>query len=549
MKEIEIDNENYSEIENEDKILRSFEHHNIVKYIESFTIVKNNKYYIIMELCESDLSTFINNKNNELIDEKVIYIILKDICFGLKELHSNNIIHRDLKPGNILISSDKKFKIADFGISKYNNQPLTSNKCTIKYAAPEFLKSYEEGIISYDKAIDLLSLGKIICDLCKCESPSVFNSFSSHVIINTKYNKQLENLINLLLTKDPKDRIDLHKTIIEINKLESQCQSIDKNLDKSHIEILNRKKENEIKIDVEILTNNEIIYFLDGESHEHLKELNQDNTELYFCNKNNRKVKIPHKFQKGFKFEFKGNYEILLKFKDKLSDSSYMFFNCSKIKNIDLTFLDTTNIFDMSKMFASTNLRNIDLSSFITIKVKNMNSMFSNCENLENIDLSSFDTSKVEDMSYMFNCCKNLKNINLNSFNTQFVKDMKFMFNSCENLENINLSSFKTSKVEDMSYMFNCCKNLKNINLNSFNTKNVKNMKYMFNSCENSEEIVLSSFDTSNVEDMNYMFNCCKNLIELKASFATCKVIAENMNNMFGSCTKLKIDNLFKDKK
>ena len=99
MKEIEIDNENYSEIENEDKILRSFEHHNIVKYIESFTIVKNNKYYIIMELCESDLSTFINNKNNELIDEKVIYIILKDICFGLKELHSNNIIHRDLKPG------------------------------------------------------------------------------------------------------------------------------------------------------------------------------------------------------------------------------------------------------------------------------------------------------------------------------------------------------------------------------------------------------------------------------------------------------------------
>ena len=90
MKEIEVNQENLGRIENEIKILRSFDHYNVVKYIDSFREDKN--FYIIMELCELDLNQFINDRNNKLINEKIIYIILKDISYGLKEIHSNNII-------------------------------------------------------------------------------------------------------------------------------------------------------------------------------------------------------------------------------------------------------------------------------------------------------------------------------------------------------------------------------------------------------------------------------------------------------------------------
>lgn len=46
----------------------------------------------------------------------------------------------------------------------------------------------------------------------------------------------------------------------------------------------------------------------------------------------------------------------IIKFKENLSDSSYMFYKCLNLKNIDLTFFDTTNIINMSHMFADNNL-------------------------------------------------------------------------------------------------------------------------------------------------------------------------------------------------
>ena len=59
-----------------------------------------------MEYCDGqNLRDFINinNKNNELIEENILYNIIIQICIGIKEIHSKNIIHRDLKPENIFI--------------------------------------------------------------------------------------------------------------------------------------------------------------------------------------------------------------------------------------------------------------------------------------------------------------------------------------------------------------------------------------------------------------------------------------------------------------
>lgn len=60
MKEMEFEKEKYGRIQNEINILKGFEHYNVVKYIESF--IEDKKYYIIMELCELDLSMFIEEK-------------------------------------------------------------------------------------------------------------------------------------------------------------------------------------------------------------------------------------------------------------------------------------------------------------------------------------------------------------------------------------------------------------------------------------------------------------------------------------------------------
>ena len=72
-----------------------------------------------MEFCDGDnLRNFINkNKNNNtLIEENILYDIIKQICIGIKEIHDKKIIHRDLKPENIFINDNKNIKIGDFYI-------------------------------------------------------------------------------------------------------------------------------------------------------------------------------------------------------------------------------------------------------------------------------------------------------------------------------------------------------------------------------------------------------------------------------------------------
>ena len=53
-----------------------------------------------------------------MIEEDILYNIIKQICIGIKEIHNKNIIHRDLKPENIFINENNVIKIGDFGISK-----------------------------------------------------------------------------------------------------------------------------------------------------------------------------------------------------------------------------------------------------------------------------------------------------------------------------------------------------------------------------------------------------------------------------------------------
>ena len=47
-----------------------------------------------------------------------------------------------------------------------------------------------------------------------------------------------------------------------------------------------------------------------------------------------------------------------------------MFYNCQNITNINLYYFDTSNIKSMSYMFSNTKLKNIDLTPLNTLNVK-----------------------------------------------------------------------------------------------------------------------------------------------------------------------------------
>ena len=208
------------------------------------------------------------------------------------------------------------------------------------------------------------------------------------------------------------------------------------------------------------------------------------------------------------KINFNGNFNT-----SKVTDMSYMFYNCSSLTSLDFSSFNTSNVTNMKNMFWDcSSLTSLDLSSFNTSKVTNMSYMFHNCSSLTSLDLSSFNTSKVTNMSYMFYNCSSLTGLDLSSFNTSKVTNMNGMFDYCSSLTSLDLSSFNTSKVTDMGSMFSSCSSLTSLDLSSFNTSNVTDMSFMFFSCSSLTGIDLSSFNTSKVTDMSYMFYNCKKL-------------------------------------
>lgn len=112
-------------------------------------------YYIVMELVEGiTLKNYIQKKGKLSVKEATSIAI--QVSLGLEAAHNRGIIHRDVKPQNIMISTDGKVKLSDFGIAKaMNSNTITANVMgSVHYSSPEQVR----GGIS-DAKSDIYSLG------------------------------------------------------------------------------------------------------------------------------------------------------------------------------------------------------------------------------------------------------------------------------------------------------------------------------------------------------------------------------------------------------
>ena len=216
----------------------------------------------------------------------------------------------------------------------------------------------------------------------------------------------------------------------------------------------------------------------------------------------------------------------------------YWLFSYTALTAIEgLDNLNTSEVTDMSYMFyGCSRLKEITLSNFNTEKVTKMEGMFYSCSGLKELNLSNFNTEKVKDMSYLFSGCSGLKELNLSNFNTEKVTDMTGMFKGCSALTNLDLKNFKTEKVTYMSDMFSGCSALTSLDLKSFKTEKVERMWNMFVGCASLKTIDLSNFKTEKMEYMTEMFSGCSALTTI---YCPNTWQSKESKDMFLGCTAL----------
>lgn len=201
----------------------------------------------------------------------------------------------------------------------------------------------------------------------------------------------------------------------------------------------------------------------------------------------------------------------------KVTDFSYMFFNCSSVKRLDLSAFDTRQAVSFSRMFKD-------------------------CYSLDSLDLSSFDTRGAYEFDWMFEECSGLTSIDVSSFNTESATDMNGMFYECRKLKSLDLRNFSTNNVKDMSWMFVGCSTLAKVDLGSFGTSAVEDFEKMFDGCSSLEQLDLSSFDTSAARQFSDMFSDCTRLKSIRGAESWNVSKGEMFEGMFCKCPSLSLD-------
>ena len=126
--------------------------------------------YLVMELVEGE-SLSHKIKRGDYPTRAEALKIVAAIADALAAAHALGVVHRDVKPANILITTDGRVKVSDFGVAKAigDTTELTRTGMTVgspAYMAPEQVRGEK-----VDPRADLFSLGVILYELLLHRKP------------------------------------------------------------------------------------------------------------------------------------------------------------------------------------------------------------------------------------------------------------------------------------------------------------------------------------------------------------------------------------------
>uniref|UniRef100_A0A3Q2XMV3 non-specific protein-tyrosine kinase n=1 Tax=Hippocampus comes TaxID=109280 RepID=A0A3Q2XMV3_HIPCM len=174
--------EHVRDFEREIDILKSLQHDNIVKYKGVCYSFRRRNLRLVMEYLPFGSLRDYLIKNKERMDRHKLMRYTSQICKGMEYLSGKRYIHRDLATRNILVESERRVKIGDFGLSKVLPQDKEyylvkePGESPIFWYAPESLTESRFSVAS-----DVWSFGVVLYELFthsekNCSPPAIFMS-------------------------------------------------------------------------------------------------------------------------------------------------------------------------------------------------------------------------------------------------------------------------------------------------------------------------------------------------------------------------------------
>jgi len=138
----------------EARILASMKHSNLPRVFDYFE--EDRRHYLVMEYIKGLTLEEIFEKEKSISPGKILDWAIQT-CGVLDSLHKEGIIYRDLKPGNVMVDSENRVYLIDFGIARL----FAGGKIhdTIIIGTPGFASPEHHGKSETDARSDIFSLG------------------------------------------------------------------------------------------------------------------------------------------------------------------------------------------------------------------------------------------------------------------------------------------------------------------------------------------------------------------------------------------------------
>lgn len=201
----------------EQQSLSSLNHPNIAKIIDAGTTQAGAPYLIMEYIDGLGLGQYLEQ---QLLDLPQKLVLFQSVCQAVDHSHRHLIIHRDLKPSNIMLDSDGRPKLIDYGIAKQltlandENQTITMEQAwSPNYASPEQIRGE-----TLSTATDIYGLGLVLYRLLTGEDAQPVQHLSLEQAIHRICDqhppnpavmgvpKDLAKIIVKAIHKDPQQR-------------------------------------------------------------------------------------------------------------------------------------------------------------------------------------------------------------------------------------------------------------------------------------------------------------------------------------------------------
>ncbi|HEY0250807.1 MAG TPA: serine/threonine-protein kinase, partial [Kofleriaceae bacterium] len=139
------------------KLARRVTHQNVARTFELGNA--DGILFCTMELLDGESLTARLKRERKLHTADAVAIAIA-VCDGLAAAHARDVIHRDIKPDNVLLASDGRIVVADFGVASAALTDIHDPSGTPAYMAPEQAKGDPP-----TPAVDVYAIGIVLHEM------------------------------------------------------------------------------------------------------------------------------------------------------------------------------------------------------------------------------------------------------------------------------------------------------------------------------------------------------------------------------------------------